>query len=71
MNVAKIGNETKLILKLAGEKAEARKKELVASQSEQAGMSPSTTDFRRGYKQGIDFVFETLNSIVKDLEIGR
>jgi len=60
--MARIGNEVKLILRLASEQ-QARKWDL--TKGEQAN---GITDYYRGFRAGMDWYEQTLQSIVSELE---
>lgn len=67
--MAKIGNEAKLILKLAKEKAGHRRQEIERELA--TDRTDSTKMLLKGQLQGLDRYELLLNAIVTDIEAGR
>lgn len=61
--MAKIGNEARLILKLAEER--------MAHNKARVDLSGSSRDYTRGYGAGVHAFIETLTKVARDLEAGR
>lgn len=62
--MAKIGNEARLILKLAAERADRKKLDMKYTPLDKA----TDKDFKRGFRAGLDFYELALKTVVAETE---